>query len=241
MTTLALDLIRFPKRYIHERIDGKIVLNYQQIARDAMRENSTLDPAKWPFPPILVRPVTVDAAKKGDKPITVYEIMDGAKRTRAAQALKLDKIPATIQKADDSEAALAQLTENARHGQVLDRDKRNAWIKYLARDLKLSTRRIAAAIGLSQPSVSRIIAGRQATGETGARKLAAQRRRRGAGRASQRRVEWTPTVFLREFEALVREFEQHQAEITEAVAQMDRDLKVSQPFLTWVGSLTATR
>jgi ParB-like chromosome segregation protein Spo0J len=150
--TVPLMFLLTPKDYIWGKVDKRTVEKYATVASEA---------PEWPFPPILVRPVPAPATIAEDHPDKCYEIVDGMKRYAVAADLNLDGIPVVIEPLDDSAAALRQMTENLRHGQGLDLNTRDAWIKHLVSPrskggLGLSTRIVAAQAGISRETVRRI-------------------------------------------------------------------------------------
>lgn len=127
------------------------------LAKDAKGE--------WPFPAILIRKLSEDAAA-GESKFT-HEALDGVHRLTVARRLKRETIPATIVEPENQGDAFAmQVKSNIMRGTDLDRDTRDAAIVKLRTPLKaggygMKLSDIAAKVGLTLTSVSRIARGIQ--------------------------------------------------------------------------------
>ena len=252
-TLLPLDALKFPKVYVRGRISPAYVKELEAIARSAMQtDGKALDPARWPYPPIKVRPLPIEmyTAKekrtkkdpKSGKTTTVtvevqkpgpqfYVVDDGQHRTRAAKALEMAAIPAVIVKRTEKEAALAQLVDNLHHGLFLDKDARDAWIKHLVKEMKFSLRAIVKETALSLASLSRIVSGRQ-------RKPAGEPRKKATRGARVPTGEWSPKVFKAQLESLSKDYGKYADAITTHRDESEAAWKISEDFQDFVHGLT---
>lgn len=236
--------------YIRGRITPAYVKQLTAIAQSAMQTNGKkLDVSRWPFPPIEVqalplpmhpvkekrkekdpktgktRTVTVTVQKPGPQ---VYMVNDGQHRAKAAKALAMTTIPAVIVKRSDKDAAMAQLTDNLRHGLFLDKDARDTWIKHLVKDVGFSLRAVVTQVNLSLASVQRIVTDRQ-------RKPAGEPRKKPGARVPT--GEWTPKEFQAQLESLSKDYGKHTAAITKARDESDAKWKISQDFQAFIQDL----
>lgn len=256
MATQMINLadLRRPKNYLRGRVNAEYVRQKESEAREVMTtadDRKTLHAARWPFPALVVRRVEEAAAKEGGKPTVFFEIIDGVNRREVAQSLypKGDfALPCIVKTyASDAEAFADQIKlNNDNRGLYLDRTARNNGIIMLRDTYKMPVRRIATLTGVSHASVVRIKKGKQGTGETGRRAVAARKRHAAARqgrkvtrkRATSKAPTWSAKMFIRQCEQLSREFEDHQPDIAETVKKAgDRSYKVGRPFASFITSL----
>lgn len=251
---IALTLLRTPKMYLRKRVRPDYVQKLVADAREVMQDGGKgpLRAAMWPFPPIVVREVEEAPKKEGDKPLIVYEVIDGNNRTEAARTLYEGKlgdfsVPARIVKLTDAEAFAEQIKLNLANGMYLDRGLRDGGIRTLVKDMKMSTREVARRTGVSYSSVSRIANAKQGKGyasESMKRKGPRGKGRRKGDRAARAaaKTAWTVVYHIRQCEALSRDFEEHQPEIEEAMKKLrakGREFRVGRPFAEFVKGLAA--
>ena len=143
------ELLQHPD-YIRLNVSQKNVEQYAQILRDS----------GWIFPPIELQPIpsTEEIYTKGKR----YWIIDGTHRVSAAIEAKFDKkIPAKIHLPLTAIDAIAlQLKTNMSHGIRLSASVQTNAIKKL-KEIGATQKIIAAKVGISEPSVSRILGGTQ--------------------------------------------------------------------------------
>ncbi len=206
MTVMDPKLIRAAAHYI--RTKG---LNEQQLAdmRAFYKQSGESWPSSWGA--ITIRKV------ESDKQGRIYEVTDGHHRLGVARALRLDGIPVEIKTfATDADALLDQMPANLKHGSRLTVEERDAWIRLLCVSpedggMGMKQAAVAAAAGLSEASVSRIVAFKQRTGETGKRSASAKARK-GKGRKALKEIRrdgFSPLAWYGNLCALSEGFEIH--------------------------------
>lgn len=89
------------------------------------------------------QPILVRSTAKG------WEIVAGARRTRAAQLAGLSAIPARVVEMSDSEAREAQIIENLHREDVHALDEAEAYERLVAGDAAYTVDTVAAKVGKS--------------------------------------------------------------------------------------------
>jgi len=87
-----------------------------------------------------------------------YGLIDGQHRVAAAKMLGVTELPAIIQVYEtEIESLIASIQYNLAHGLPLSRDDRNAYIRMLQKEHKLSLRDIAGIMRCSHETVRRAL------------------------------------------------------------------------------------
>lgn len=204
--TVPLAFLLPPTSYIWGKVDKRIVEKYAAVATDSK---------EWPFPPILARPVATPAEIAEEHPdAKCFEIVDGMKRRQVAEEIGVESLAVKVENLSDTEAALRQMTENLRHGHGLDLNTRDAWIRHLILPkskggLGMSTRAIAAQVGISRETVRRI----------GANDRSGSKARRAAKDRKVKR--WTPDAAFERLASVAEECEERQESLSKYHARLD--------------------
>src|SRR6266852_6083794 len=162
---LARKDIRLPDLYIRTKgADEKHLETLRRVVLSALGDGEKMiekpTPENWPLEAITVWKTE---PKRGRE----YEIIEGVHRYMIADEFKLTDLAVVVRKFDSlADARLAQLTENSKTKLGVDFGSRNAWITMLcapqaAGGMGMKQEAVAKAAGLSEPSVSRILAGTQ--------------------------------------------------------------------------------
>jgi len=142
--------------YIRVNVSKANVEQYAQILRDS----------GWIFPPVELQPIpsTDKAYTEGKR----YWIIDGTHRIAAAVEAKFEKkIPAKVHLPLTAIDAIAlQVKSNLSHGIRLSASVQTNAIKKL-KEMGATGKMIAAKVGISEPSVSRILGGTQRATDSG--------------------------------------------------------------------------
>jgi ParB family chromosome partitioning protein len=104
--------------------------------------------------PILVRPVGQQHGIHGIE--TVYEIIAGERRYRAAQLAGLDMIPVLVRDVDDQAAAAMALIENIQREDLNPLEEAQG-IQRLVTDFSFTHEQAAGAVGRSRSAVSNLL------------------------------------------------------------------------------------
>lgn len=140
-------------KYFNEEFQIRSKTNLDKVAEyaDSMKEGAQ-------FPPIVLGEWPEDSTYGS------MSIVDGFTRFHAALKAKLDNIPVVVVKYKDVKEALIDSILKNLHGQQLTKPERNARIKELNEEYGMQQNEIAKVFHLHKGSVSKIIAGKQATG-----------------------------------------------------------------------------
>jgi ParB-like chromosome segregation protein Spo0J len=176
--------------------------------------------AGWPFAPLEVFVITDE--KKGRK----YEVNNGAHRLWAAVKNKVKSIPVQIETfATPGDAFAAQLMATMKSGTLkLDLDARDAAIRQLVLHLKMDRKKVMDLSGLSEGSISRIIAEKQRTGETGKRRGKKKKTARKAVKSGAGNGGFAPLDWYAGLAALVESFKTNGDAIIRARVQVQPTL-----------------
>ncbi|HSV42947.1 MAG TPA: ParB/RepB/Spo0J family partition protein [Candidatus Bathyarchaeia archaeon] len=127
----------------------KISYNAQQprlfFSQDALEELKASIREKGILQPILVRP-------KGEG----YEVVAGERRLRAAQALKMAKVPVVVREVSDEESLVLALIENIQR-QELNAIEEGKAFQRLVDGFGLTQEQIADAVGKDRSTVSNLM------------------------------------------------------------------------------------
>lgn len=205
----------------------------------------------WPFPPVELRklPKPVKRGKKEFKLIA----LDGVHRTLLAQhslgAVKLAAlvnakaeigakhatIPATISEMSDVDAEIEQLHRNLTHGAIVDKKKRDAWVRYLVRVRKVKPVTLAKRLHMTERSIFRMAAG-TAT-KTGPRKKSVRRASSNGSSSNGAPPTWTAEGYFKMLADVARETKNHAADVSAYVKDHKDKLGWLEPMLdTLAGS-----
>lgn len=158
--SLRIEKLMKHPRYIRGQVSRDAVQSYAQIMIDAK--------GYGPFPPIIAQPIPADHDNR--KSGAEYWIVDGTHRVDAAIAAGVKEIPARVMSGlSEIESIALQLKTNASHGIRLSASAQTNAIKEM-KALGATQTTIAAETGLSQPSIARILGGKQRDSETGERR-----------------------------------------------------------------------
>lgn len=203
--------------------DVRVAQNYVRggINTDWGNELATIakQSEEWPFEPIDI--FKVDDDKKGRK----YEVWNGNHRLYAATKQKMTKIPAKLWVfATPMEAFSAQLEATMKSGSLkLDLDARDAAIRQLGLTFKppMERKRLMEMTGLSEASISRILADKQkAAGSTrGKRRKKGTRKAKRSGQGGNNA--FAPLDWYAAASAIVESYREHGAAIVRAKAEVD--------------------
>lgn len=162
--------IQVPPMYVRgQNTDPKNLAKLQNVVAEAFEGVADADKG-WPFrDPLIVRqiPKTPEGAE--------FQIVDGVHRFTVAVSNGWAKVPCVVKTyANEGEAFMDQLRLNMAHGLSISKEHRDAAIMMLVNVYKKPLADVVAVLGgaLSVSSVSRIAAGTQRVGETGARAAA---------------------------------------------------------------------
>lgn len=244
----VLDLL-IPKKneYVRGKIDKK---NVVRIA-------SAITGKDWPLPAITVRKLA-KPVKRGKKEYTLAPV-DGVHRTIVAlstltpewtkkvngwlkdagldampKGVKFDKIPANVGTFTDVEADVEQLRSNITHGQMLDKKKRDEWVKYLLTKKKMSAETLAKMLHMTKRSVYRMAKGEQTSTEPRKPKGSATNGKsngNGAKHAPEPE-KWTAEQYFKNLRAMSRELDANKPAIAAYV-------KSNGDGLGWLADFTA--
>lgn len=207
--TIRLSETRPPRRYIRGRLDQDHVTELME-ALDANGK-------KWLFPRVKVFRVTPADEKvllNGKAGKALFELAGGYHRCTAAFTLGLEEVPAEIHPvSNDADAlALQLLDQGPTNALRFSRKERNAAILAFLHEFKWPLGKVSELLGMSKASISRIAAGKQATGETGARK---GKKKGKKGKKAQKEVKAgkiTPADFFGALTHVVEAFNTHTKE-----------------------------
>jgi len=243
---VALTLLRTPEMYLRKRVRPEYVAKLVADAREVMQDGGKgpLKASMWPFPPLVVREKEA-AGKEGEKPTTVYEVIDGNNRTQAARTLYEGKLgdfsmPVRIVKLNDAEAYAEQIKLNLANGMFLDRTLRDAGIRTLVKDMKMSVREVAKRTGVHYSTVSRIAEKRP---DRPAKKWGGKRTKGKRSKAAKAaaKTAWSVVYHVRQCETLSRDFEEHQVDIEEGVKKLKskgKEFRVSRAFAEFIKGIS---
>lgn len=211
---------------------------------------------RWPFDaPIIARKLE-KPVKRGGREYQ-YAVVDGVHRTLLAlhslgkmklDALKgkgfdlpkLAEVPVEVKNLTAVEAEVEQLDANLRHGLLLDKKHRDAWVRHLLTVRKVKPEWLAKRLHMTERSIYRMRAGTQ----TIARPRAASKKpaRRAAGAAPRAAsgvnvprvapADWTPESWLDRLGALAVEGRRHKAKLAEYLQAHAKALGGWLPDLT---------
>jgi ParB family chromosome partitioning protein len=109
---------------------------------DSVREHGILQP-------IIVRPLVPQAAGEGPR----FQLVAGERRWRAAQAAKLEAVPAIVRQVSDQQALELAVIENVQRHDITPLDAATAY-RRLADEFGLSQERIAQRVGKSRSAIA---------------------------------------------------------------------------------------
>lgn len=199
---LVADLL-FPKRA--EYVRGSVKRENVERMRAAITGKD------WPFPAILVRKLDKPEKRKGKE--YTLKIVDGVTRSTVALLEKRKTIPATIEKMSDVESDIAQLRTNLAHGLLVDKKHRDAWVRYLIVEKKVSPKKLAGELHMTERSIFRMKKGTQT--KSGPRKKATRRVAGSAVSVRETPREWSAADFYAQLHALAKDTKGHAEAITE--------------------------
>lgn len=116
------------------------------------------DTKEWPFPAIHAQPIPISeekTIKEGGR----YYIIDGHHRVEAAILLNRPVTANIYSALSEVEAISMQVSENAKHGMILDVRSRERALLSL-KEANLNNKQIAERTGLTNSTVSRILSGK---------------------------------------------------------------------------------
>jgi hypothetical protein len=173
----------------------------------------------WPFEPLEV--FRIPKNSKGQ----VLQVNNGVHRLYAAKSAKVKKIPVRVVTFDTpADAYAAQLVSTMKSGTLkLDLDARDAAIRQLVGHFKIDRDKVMTMCGLSKASVSRILAEKQRTGETGKRK-SKRKKARKASKSGSGNGSFAPLDWYAGLAALVESFRENGAAIVRARVEVDPQL-----------------
>ena len=132
---LAIDLMQ-PGKYQPRK----------DMSTEALEELAESIKAQGIIQPIVVRKVSA----------TMFEIIAGERRWRAAQIAKLDKVPCIVKQVADEAAVAISLIENIQREDLNAMEEAIA-LERLLREFELTHQQIATAVGKSRATVSNLL------------------------------------------------------------------------------------
>lgn len=144
--TVAPSVFRANPKYIRIRTNQ----DHVRTLADVLEENK-----EWPFPPVKVHPIPVSEIKETER----YFIIDGHHRVEAALLTKRNVVADVFSGMTEADVVSMQVSENAKHGMILDVRARQTALTYL-QEAGMKQAEIVKRTGLSKASVSRILAGK---------------------------------------------------------------------------------
>jgi ParB family chromosome partitioning protein len=127
-------------RICANKFQPRTSFNEEQLKElsDSIREKGVLEP-------VLVR-------RSGDR----YELIAGERRLRAAQILKLAKIPAVVRDVSDREALVLSIVENIQREELNPMEESHAFDR-LMKEFKLTQEEVARAVSKDRSTVANIL------------------------------------------------------------------------------------
>lgn len=123
----------------------------KDMADEALEELAASIKSQGIIQPIVVRPASSD-----DKGNTIYEIVAGERRWRAAQIAKLDVVPCLVKDIPDNAAVAIALIENIQREDLNAMEEAQA-LDRLMLEFNLTHQEVAEAVGKSRTTVTNLL------------------------------------------------------------------------------------